>query len=110
MSLCLTKVPPALAARIAADPDLLELLWPEDEDESPAELDADIAAIDEDRDLFLEDYLFLAREIEQKPFGFPWMRRALHGTGVEIDYDFGYGNAFMVSAREAAEIADGLAA
>jgi hypothetical protein len=38
------------------------------------------------------------------------MRRALHGTGIEIDYDFGYGNAFKVTAQEAAEIADGLAA
>ena len=99
-----------LAERIEADPDLLNQLWPEyDEDEPPAEADAEIAAIDHDRDTFFEDYLGISREIDEEPAKYPWMRRALSGTGSEIEYDFGYGNGFKVTAREAAEIADGLA-
>lgn len=106
MSLCLAKVPPALAERIEADPALLDQLWPEyDEDEPATEPDAEIAAIDHDRDTFFEDYLGIRREIAR----YPWMRRALEGIGAEIAYDFGYGNGFKVVALEAAKIADGLA-
>lgn len=110
MSLCLAKVPPALAERIEADPNLLDQLWPEYEEDEPAgEPDAEIAAIDRDRDTLFEDYLHLRREIDKEPDRYPWMRRALEGTGTELDYDFGYGNGFKVTAQEAAEIADGLA-
>ena len=108
MSLCLAKVPAALAERIEADPELVDQLWPGD-DEPAIEPDADIAAIDQDRDTFFEDYLDLRRDIDSEPARYPWMLRAVEGTGAEIEYDFGYGNGFKVTAREAAEIADGLA-
>ena len=109
MSLCLVKVSPALAGRITADPDLLDQLWPADEEDvPPAEPDAEIAAIDRDQDTLFEDFLDISRQIDEKPAGYPWMRRALNGTGTEIEYDFGYENGFIVTAQEAAEIADGL--
>jgi acetyltransferase-like isoleucine patch superfamily enzyme len=110
MSLCLAKVPPALGERIAADPALLDQLWPvADDDESAAAPDAQIAAIDHDRDTLFEDYLGISHEIDEEPARYPWMRRALEGTGTEIGYDLGYGNGFRVTAQEAARIADGLA-
>ena len=110
MSLCLAKLEPALAERIEADPDLLDQLWPDYDDDGPAgEPDAEITAIDRDRDTFFEDYLGIRREIDKEPAGYPWMRRALEGTDSEIEWDFGYGNGFKVTAQEAAEIADGLA-
>jgi hypothetical protein len=55
-----------------------------------------------------EDYLGLGREIGENAARYPWMQRALHGTDREIDFDFGYGNGFLVTAQEAAEIAAGL--
>ncbi|GAA2687981.1 hypothetical protein Apa02nite_035430 [Actinoplanes palleronii] len=106
MNLCLAKVLPALAERIKADPDLLDQLWEESDEPEP---DAEIAAIDRDHDTFLEDYLYVSREVDKEPARYPWMRRALSGTGTEIEYDFGYDNGFLVTAQEAAEIADGLA-
>jgi hypothetical protein len=119
MSLCLVKVSPALAQRIADEPDLLEQLWFDDEDEDEGEgegddsdgdgADPEIAAIDRERDTLFEDYLGVSREIGEDEATHPWMRRALAGTGTEIDFDFGYGNGFTVPAAEAAEIAGGLA-
>jgi hypothetical protein len=110
MSLCLAKVSPALAQRIETNPSLLEQLWFEDEGDEPAGTpDPEIAAVDRDRDTLFEDYLGISREIDEEPTKYPWMRQALQGTGVEIDFDFGYGNGFKVTAREAAEIANGLA-
>ena len=111
MSLCLVKLPPALAQRVQTTPDLLEQLWFEEEDDEPAtDPDPELAALDRDRDTFLEDYLGTSREIGDDPGTYPWMRKALHGTGTEIDFDFGYGNGFAVTAKESAEIAAGLAA
>jgi hypothetical protein len=107
MSICLVKVPPALAERIEADPSLLDQLWRRHD---VAEPDPEIAAIDHDRDTLFEDYLSISREIDDHPIGFPWMERALEGTGAEIEYDFGYGNGFTVTPQDTAEIADGLAA
>jgi hypothetical protein len=110
MSICLAKVSPVLAQRIETDPELLNQVWLEaDDDEPPVAADSDIAAIDRDRDLLFEDYLGLGSEINDDPARYPWMQRAVHGTGREIDFDFGYGNGFLVAAREAAEIAAGLA-
>lgn len=105
MSLCLVKVPPALAQRIQDRPGLLEQLW-FGEDDDP---DAEIAAIDRDTDTLFEDYLGLSREIGEDQGRHPWMGQALNGTGTEIDFDFGYGNGWLVTAGEAAAIADGLA-
>jgi hypothetical protein len=112
MTICLVKVPPALAERIQADPELLNQIWPaaDEEEDEPAALDAEIASIDEEDDTVFEDYLGLGRDVQKEPGRYPWMERALHGGGTEIDYDFGWGNGFTVTAEEAAEIADGLAA
>ncbi|MEV6302571.1 hypothetical protein AB0M02_24370 [Actinoplanes sp. NPDC051861] len=110
MSLCLVKLSPAIAHRIETTPDLLEQLWFADEEDEPAaDPDPELAALDRDRDTLFEDYLGLSREIGDEPGTYPWMRRALQGTGTDIDFDFGYGNGFVVTAQEAAEIANGLA-
>ncbi|MEU8665176.1 hypothetical protein [Actinoplanes philippinensis] len=109
MSLCLVKLPPATARRIAGTPDLLGQLWFDDEEDEPeTEPDPELAALDRERDTLFEDYLDVSREIGDDPGTYPWMRKALHGTGTEIDFDFGYGNGFTVTAEEAAEIARGL--
>lgn len=109
MSLCLVKLPPALAERIKAEPNLLNQLWFDAEDwDEPAEPDAEIAAIDRDRDTLFEDFLGLSRHISETPDKFPWMHKALNGTGDEIDFDFGYGNGFIITTQDSAQIADGL--
>ncbi|MGE6955143.1 hypothetical protein [Staphylococcus capitis] len=37
------------------------------------------------------------------------MGKALHGVGNEINFEFGYGNGFIVTPQQAADVADGLA-
>jgi hypothetical protein len=97
MSLMLVKVPPALAARIRAEPALLAQVW----DESAGLVTAE--------DKLFEDYLGLSRTVDEQPDRFPVMFRAMNGTGDELDYDFGYGPAFVIEPAEAARISAGLA-
>jgi len=104
MVLCLAKMPHPLAERIKADPELLFQVWNEAE-----ATDAGVAALDPERDKLLEDYLGLARIVEANPGRYPWLEKALHGTGVEVDYDYGYGPGFVITALEAAQIVEGLA-
>jgi len=93
MVLYLAKMPHPLAERIKADPELLFQVWNE----------ADAT------NKLLEDYLGLARIVEANPGRYPWLEKALHGTGVEVDYDYGYGPGFVITALEAAQIVEGLA-
>src|SRR3982750_2919376 len=107
MNLNLVKVLPPLAARIEAEPDLLSRLWSED-DETPADPDPQIAAVDLDRDIFFDDYDTITREYEEAPEYYQWMNFALEGPGDVIAYDLGWGDGFIVSPRDVAKIADGL--
>jgi hypothetical protein len=104
MSIYLVKLPATLAARIEAEPNLLNQVWREEN-----VVDDDIAALDKENDKLLEDYLDLARIMDERPERFPWMRKALHGTGREIAFEYGYGPGFVVTAPEATQIAAGLA-
>jgi hypothetical protein len=103
MTLYLVKVPPDLAARVAAEPDLLNQVWREDD-----VVDQQVAALRED-DTLMEDYLDLGRMVNEQPGHYPWLEKALHGTGTEIAFEFGYGAGFVIAPQEAAGIAAGLA-
>jgi hypothetical protein len=103
MSLALVKVPAALGERIRSEPDLLNQIWEEEELTDP-----ELARLDLDSDRLLEDYLGLSRVLDDQPDRFPWMTRALNGTGDEVDFEFGYGNGFVIGSAEAARIAAGL--
>ena len=103
MSLYLVKVAPVIGERIQADPGLLLQVWGEDS------VDPDIADLDEDQDKLLEDYLHLSRILLDQPGRYPWLMRALHGTGEVVDFEYGYGPGFMVRADMAAQIVVGLA-
>jgi hypothetical protein len=103
MTLYLVKVPPDLAARVAVQPDLLNQVWREED-----LVDQQVAALQDD-DTLMEDYLDLGRMVNGRPGRYPWLEKALHGTGTEIAFVFGYGAAFLVAAHEVAGIAAGLA-
>jgi hypothetical protein len=103
MTLYLAKVPPDLAARVAAEPDLLDQVWREVD-----VVDQEVAALQDD-DTLMEDYLDLGRLVNEQPGRYPCLEKALHGTGTEIAYEFGYGAGFLVAAQEVAGIAAGLA-
>jgi hypothetical protein len=104
MSLYLVKVTPAAGERIEADPELLLQIWG-----AVDRVDPDFADVDEDQDKLLEDYLGLSRILFDQPDRYPWLERALHGTGEVVDFDFGYGSGFVVKAGAAAQIVAGLA-
>ncbi|GIH88575.1 hypothetical protein Pro02_69830 [Planobispora rosea] len=102
MSLFLVKLPTALAARVEVEPDLLTQIWGEED-----VVDSEVAALDEAHKLF-EDYLDIAQVVAEGPDRYPWMRKALHGTGEELDVDFGYGPAFMAPPQDVRQVAAGL--
>jgi len=102
MNLYLVKMPPDLAARVAAEPDLLNQVWREDD-----VVDQQVAGLRED-DTLMEDYLDLGRMVNEQPGRFPWLEKALHGTGTEVGFEFGYGAGFLVAPPDAAGIAAGL--
>jgi hypothetical protein len=104
MVLYLVKVPGSVAERIVARPELLDQVWEEAEVE-----DDGVARLDEERDKLMEDYLGLARDINERPERYPWMQQALNGIGAEIPYDFGYSQAFVITPEQAGAIAAGLA-
>jgi hypothetical protein len=104
MTLYLIRVTRALAERIQAEPRLLEQVWGEGDVSNP-----EIAGLDLDNDALMEDYLGLGRVLAEEPQRYPWMERALQGTGQEVGFEFGYGPGFVVTPQEAAEIAAGLA-
>ncbi|HEX5993621.1 MAG TPA: hypothetical protein VFY84_00630 [Jiangellales bacterium] len=99
----LVKVTPAVAEKIRAEPDLLPQVWREIELTDP-----DIAAIS-DSDRLMEDYLHIGERFVDHPGRYPWMERALSGTGTQIAFEFGYGPGFFVTPDEAGKIATGLA-
>jgi hypothetical protein len=104
MTLYLVKVPPAIAERIKAYPELLNQVWDEVE-----MTDGDLARLDPEHDRLMEDYLSLGRVVNEEPDRYPWMRRALHGMGEEIAFEYGYGPGFVVTPQQAAQIVAGLA-
>lgn len=93
-----------IGERIRADPALLLQIWGE-----VNTVDPEIADLDDDQDKLLEDYLHLSRILLDQPDRYPWMTRALHGTGEVVDFEYGYGPGFMVGADMAAQIVAGLA-
>jgi hypothetical protein len=103
MTLYLVKLPPDLAARVAAEPDVLNQVWRDDD-----VVDHQVAALQDD-DTLMEDYLDLGRMVNEQPGRYPWLEKALHGTGTEIAFQFGYGAGFLVAPQESAGIAAGLA-
>jgi hypothetical protein len=103
MVLYLVKVPASVAERIVARPELLDQVWEE------AEVDDDGVAQLDERDKLMEDYIGLGREVNERADRYPWMQRALNGTGEEIPYEYGYSDAFVITPEQAGEIAAGLA-
>jgi hypothetical protein len=71
-------------------------------------VDDDVARLNEREDQLMEDYLGLARELNESPGRYRWMRAALEGTGAEIGFEYGYGNGFVLTAGEVADVAAGL--
>ncbi|MEV8516337.1 hypothetical protein [Dactylosporangium sp. NPDC051484] len=104
MSLYLVKVTPTIGERMQADPELLLQVWGAVDPVEP-----DIADLDEDEDKLLEDYLGISHILLDKPDRYPWLARALHGTGEVVDFEYGYGPGFIVRADMAAQIVAGLA-
>lgn len=104
MVLYLAKMPATTAERIKANPELLYQVW----DEADV-TDSDIDALDSERDKLMEDYLHLGGIVNEEPDRYPWMQRALHGTGVEAGFEYGYGPGFLVTPQEAGQIVAGSA-
>jgi hypothetical protein len=103
MTTYLVKLPTALAARIQAEPDLLAQVWRKED-----VVDDDVARLNQGEDRLMEDYLGLARELEESPGRYRWMRAALEGTGAEIEFEYGYGDGFVLTAGEGGDVAVGL--
>jgi hypothetical protein len=57
----------------------------------------------------MEDYLGLSQILLDQPDRYPWLTRALHGMGEDVNFDYGYGPGFIVKADAAAQIVAGLA-
>jgi hypothetical protein len=93
MTLYLVKMPPDLAARVEVEPNLLNQVWREDD-----VVDQQVAALQDD-DTLMEDYLDLGRMVNGQPGRYPWLEKALHGTGKEIAFEFGYGAGFSSHRR-----------
>lgn len=103
MILHLVKLPIELGERVIATPDLLNQIW------GVVDIvDADVAALNENADKFTEDYLHRGRALIEKPGQFPWMEKAMNGTGNEIAFEFGYGPGFVITPTECSQIATAL--
>jgi hypothetical protein len=105
MILRLIKAPPAVGAHVRTEPGLLDQLW----NRAPV-TDAGVATIDADADVMSEDYRLLWELVEEDQSRFAWMVRAINGIGETLDYECGYGPAFIVPAEQVVAVADGLVA
>ncbi|MFG1609111.1 hypothetical protein [Actinoplanes sp. NPDC049265] len=105
MELLLVRLTPAQQEAIAADPELLDLVFPEDEQ---ASLPGVLASLHIDADTLEENYLEISAILDESVEEYEWMRKAANGTGTTIRFDFGYGDAFVLSPEQVAEIAAGL--
>lgn len=105
MELLLVRLTPGQAEAIVANPELLRLVFPEDEQEALPDV---LASLDIDSDTLMEDYLQIARILDESVEEYEWMRKAANGTGSTIRFDFGYEDVFVLSPGEVAEIAAGL--
>ena len=107
MELLLVRLTPGQVKAIVANPDLLLLVFPDDEQ---AALPDVLTPLDIDADTLMEDYLQISELLDESVEEYEWMRKAANGMGSTIRFDLGYDDVFVLSPGEVAEIAAGLAA
>jgi hypothetical protein len=105
MELLLVRLTPAQQEAIAADPELLDLVFPEDEQTA---FPGVLAPLDIDADTLTESYLQISAILDESVEEYEWMRKAANGTGTTIRFDYGYDDVFVLSPEQVAEIAAGL--
>ena len=105
MELLLVRLTPAQQEAIAADPQLLRLIFPEEEN---APLPGVLASLDIDADTLMESYLHVSAILDESVEEYEWMRKAANGMGATIRFDYGYEDVFVLSPEQVAEIAAGL--
>jgi hypothetical protein len=105
MELLLVRLTPAQQEAIAADPELLDLVFPEGEQ---APLPGVLASLDIDADTLMESYLDISAILDESVDKYEWMRKAANGTGTTIRFGYGYEDVFVLSPERVAEIAAGL--
>jgi hypothetical protein len=105
MELILVAVNARLATMFEADPKLIAQIFSEIGNTS-GDVDEEIQNVGSD--YFLEDFRGILSKVE--PQDFPWLHKAINGSGRTVDYDFGYGQGFLLTPSEVAEVASGLVA
>ena len=105
MELLLVRLTQAQQETIVADPELLDLVFPEDEHDP---LPGVLASLNIGADTLAESYLEISAILDESVEEYEWMRKAANGTGMTIRFDYGYGDVFVLSPEQVAEIAAGL--
>jgi hypothetical protein len=104
MELLLVKLTPSQADTVVASPAILRDIFEDDVDA----LVPPLSLLDFEADILDLNYLHISRYLDTEAEEGPWMRKAANGAGTSLEFDFGYGNGWLVRPPEVREIASGI--